>query len=184
MNFKNYQQYRIIKQKTQEKIKAKYGIENKSGIYIFYRVVAYIGKSAEKDGILGRCASHCILHKQHIDNSIHNRKLSCDNGQWRIKALCYCDPNQVDVMEKKFIDEYLKKGYELYNVESGGNIGKTDITKRSERKGYRDGVKQGYRNAQKEISKLFDKNLTYTHQGLLNKNKEKALEKFKQFINI
>ena len=185
MRFENYNQYKVVKKKMELKIAKNYpNIKNKTGIYMFCRVVAYIGKSSERDGILGRCASHCIDHKQHIDNSIHNRKLTCDGGQWHILPLAYCHSSQVDEMERKFIAEYQAKGYELLNVESGGSTGKTDINQRKSGKGYRDGINQGYKNAQKDVCQLFAKNLTYSINGKPNKNKEKALLKFKKFLNI
>ena len=150
---------------------------------MFYRVVAYIGKSNEKDGILGRCASHCIQYQQHIDKSIHTRKLSCDGGQWYIKPLIYCDKSEIDKYEQIYIDKYKNYGYELYNIESGGTTGKTLIGERKEIKGYNKGLKNGYEKARKEIAKLFEKNLTMQISGKPNKNKEKALEKFKFFLN-
>ena len=126
MKFADYNQYKAVKKRTEAKLSKHYPkIKNQSGIYMFYRVVAYIGKSSEKDGILGRCASHCISHEQHIDNSIHSRKLSCDGGQWYIVPLIYCDKSKVDEMEQLFIKEYQSKGYELYNIESGGHAERT-----------------------------------------------------------
>ena len=75
------------------------------------------------------------------------------------------------------------KGFELYNITNGGqNEGKTDINERKATKTYRDGLEQGRKNTQKEIAHLFEKNLTYSINGTPNKNKEKAYEKFKKFI--
>lgn len=183
MRFDNYNQYKIVKKEMEKKIAFHYpDITNQSGIYMFYRVVAYIGKSSEKDGILGRVASHCIEHKQHIDNSLHNRKLTCDGGQWAIIPLTYCDKSQVDEMERHYIDKYIKKGYELYNIESGGTNGKQDIAQRKEMGGYRKGKKAGYEQARKEVAKLFEKNLTFAVNGNTNKLKERAYEKFKSFL--
>ena len=160
MKFENYKQYLITNKKMQQKISLNYpDIKANSGIYMFYRPVAYIGKSSEKDGILGRVAAHCIQHNQHIDNSIHSRKLSCDGGQWRIKALCYCDKSQVDEMERKYISEYQNKGYELLNIESGGTNGKEDIAQRAERGGYNKGKNYGYNKAIKDIAIYFEKYL-------------------------
>ena len=160
MNFKNYQHYLINNKEMQKKISQNYpDIKPYSGIYMFYRPVAYIGKSSEKDGILGRVAAHCLQHSQHIDNSIHSRKLSCDGGQWRVKALCYCDKSKVDEMERKLIAEYQNKGYELLNIESGGSAGKEDIAKRAERGGYNKGKAYGYNKAIKEIANFFEKYL-------------------------
>lgn len=185
MKFADYNQYKAVKKRTEAKLSKHYPkIKNQSGIYMFYRVVAYIGKSSEKDGILGRCASHCISHEQHIDNSIHSRKLSCDGGQWYIVPLIYCDKSKVDEMEQLFIKEYQSKGYELYNIESGGTTGKTDISERKERGGYNKGKQVGYEKAQREIAKLFEKNLSCVINGKPNKLKERAYQKFMDFLSI
>ena len=56
------------------------------------------------------------------------------------------------------------------------------INERKPAKTYRDGLKQGYENARKEVQKLFEKNLVYEINGKVNKNKEKSLEKFKNFL--
>ena len=160
MNYNNYKQYYAVKNKMKAKIARNYpDIKPHSGIYIFYRPVAYIGKSSGQDGILGRVAEHCIRHDQHIDNSIHARGLTCDGGQWRIKALCYCGRDEVDEAERRLIAEYLADGYELLNIESGGTAGKEDITKRAERGGYNKGKAYGYNKAIKEVAALFEKYL-------------------------
>lgn len=178
----NPKQRWAVKRQWEEKLAREYpDLKPESGIYMFYRIVAYIGKSAEKNGILGRCASHCMSHDQHIDNSIYSRKLSCDGGQWFIEPLIYCSPDEVDKYEQEFIEEY-KNVYELYNVESGGTDGKTIIGERKSPKTYREGLAQGRKNAIKEIAKLFDKNLTFSINGKENKNKEKALAKFEAIL--
>ena len=183
MRFENYDQYKVVKKKMELKIAKNYpNIKNKTGIYMFCRVVAYIGKSSERDGILGRCASHCIDHKQHIDNSIHSRKLTCDGGQWHILPLAYCHSSQVDEMERKFIAEYQAKGYEVYNVESGGATGKTDIAERKERGGYNKGKAYSYKKCKEEIKNYFDKYLDYTIKGKSTKIKERKFAEFGEFL--
>lgn len=179
MKFKNYRQYYMASKKEQEKIARNYPeIKPRSGIYLFYRYVGYIGKSSERDGILGRVAAHCLQHKQHIDNSIHNRKLTCDGGQWNVKALAYCEPSQVDELERAFIKEYYEKGYELYNIESGGTAGKEDIAKRSERGGYNKGKEYGYKKAISEISVFFEKYL----DAKVKKDNAICRKKFNEFL--
>jgi hypothetical protein len=50
-------------------------------------------------------------------------------------------------------------------------------------KGYQDGLKQGYKNASKEIANLFDKHLDYLRKSNKpNKNQDKAIEKLEQFL--
>lgn len=181
MTFNNYQQYIIANKKMQSKIAKNYpDIKPMSGIYIFYRTVAYIGKSSEKDGILGRVASHCIKHEQHIDNSLHTRKLTCDGGQWRVKSLCYCDSSKVDEMERKFIAEYQAKGYELYNIESGGTDGKEDIGKRAERGGYRKGKAYAREKVIKEIALFFEKYLDVS----VKKENKICNRKLQEFLDL
>ena len=183
MAFNNYQHYIVVKKQMQRKISKYYpDIKPMSGIYIFYRPVAYIGKSSEKEGILGRVASHCIQHEQHIDNSLHTRKLTCDGGQWRVKALCYCDSSKVDEMERKFIAEYQAKGYELYNIESGGTNGKEDISKRAEMGGYRKGKAYAREKVIKEIAVYFEK---YLDVKIKKDNKicNRKLQEFMELIS-
>lgn len=183
MKFENYNQYRVIKKKMELKISKNYpNIKNQSGIYMFCRVVAYIGKSSEKDGILGRCASHCIDHKQHIDNSIHSRKLTCDGGQWHIVPLAYCKGSQVDEMERKFISEYQAKGYELLNIESGGTTGKSDINERKLGKGYYEGIAQGKKKTLEQVKTYFEKYLDFSIKGKPNKIKERKFQEFADFL--
>ena len=51
-------------------------------------------------------------------------------------------------------------------------------------KGYYDGKKQGYLDARKYVANLFEKHLQYSVKSEKpNKNQEKALEKFKEFLN-
>lgn len=164
-------------------------INNQSGIYFWWRkeftdeipIKMYIGKATN---LMDRSISHCMGYSQHIDNSIRKRKFynEKDNPQgWHLKIINY-EQTMLDKMEQYYID-YYKDKVELLNIESGGTIGKTLINERKSPKNYRDGIKQGYENARKEIIKLFDKNLVACINGKTNKNKEKALEKFKNFIN-
>ena len=76
-------------------------------------------------------------------------------------------------------------GYQLRNKTAGGQgEGKFEIAETKPRKTYYDGIKQGYEKARKEVAKLFEKNLTYSINGKENKNKQKALQKFKDFIEV
>ena len=103
------------------------------------------------------------------------------NG-WKIECF-YCKEEDLDINEKKAISFYANKGYQLRNKTAGGQgKGKIGIAENRACKGYYDGLKQGYKNAQKEISKLFNKNLSFSINGKLNKNKEKALDKFIKFL--
>ena len=66
----------------------------------------------------------------------------------------------------------------------GQNAGKVGLNANKPAKGYRDGLKKGYTNARVDVSKLFEKNLTFSINGKTTINKEKAFEKFKDFIDL
>jgi flagellar biosynthesis/type III secretory pathway protein FliH len=73
-------------------------------------------------------------------------------------------------------------GYQLRNKTSGGqDEGKIQIADYKPAKGYRDGLKQGYKNAQRDIRKLFDKWLTVEYDKT-KKLAERAYQKFNEFI--
>ena len=69
-------------------------------------------------------------------------------------------------------------------MESGGSEGKTDIGERKPSRGYYDGLEQGYKNAQKEVSHLFNLHLDYTTKKQPpTVNQQKAYQKFKDFLD-
>ena len=72
----------------------------------------------------------------------------------------------------------------MRNITSGGQgAGKVDINERRPSKGYRDGLAQGYKNAQKEIANLFEKHLDFApKKNPPTKLQLKAIEKFKEFL--
>lgn len=158
---------------------------HKSGIYFYTRVtenekLAYIGQSVD---VMQRNISHLQGYSQKIDISIKKWGLYSPENEigWHLNVL-YFPKEQLDEKERFYIDAYKQNGYELYNIESGGKEGKTDIGERKEGRGYRDGLIQGEKNSQKFVAKLFEKNLTYGINGKPNQNKQKALEKFEKFI--
>lgn len=163
-------------------------MDNSSGIYFYIREdedskkYAYIGQAQR---LLSRCASHSQGWNQRIDVSIKKRGFhSVDNPYgWKLNFLHF--PEQLlNEKEKYYIKLYMDAGYELYNVESGSKVSKTDINERKLGKGYYDGLKMGYLRGKREVAHWFDKSLTYDIKGKPNKNKEKAMAKFKEFINI
>ena len=160
-------------------------ISHRSGIYFYTRVtedekLAYLGQAVD---LCNRNIAHIQGYSQKIDVSIKKWGFySADNEMgWKLNVLEF-PKDQLDEKERYYIDLYLKNGYTLYNVESGGKEGKTDINERKAGKGYHDGLAQGYTNAQNFIAKLFEKNLVCEINGTPNKNKQKALEKFEKFI--
>ena len=156
-----------------------------SGIYVLTREengikFGYVGQAKR---ILTRLAQH-LNGYQHIDLSIKKHGFYCEDNQngWRIRCF-YCDESELDINERKSISFYANKGYQLRNKTDGGQgKGKAGLSPNKPAKGYYDGLKQGYKNAQKEVSKLFEKNLLAVTNGKLNKNKEKAFQKFNDFL--
>ena len=86
---------------------------------------------------------------------------------------------ELDDKEQYYIKEYADNGFQLRNKTSGSQgKGKTKINEFKPSKGYQDGLKQGYKNASKEIANLFDKHLDYFKKSdKPNKNQDKAIEK-------
>lgn len=91
--------------------------------------------------------------------------------------------NELDEAEQHFIKTYANAGYQLRNKTAGGQgEGKFEIAETKAKKGYLDGLHKGYENARRDVAKLFDKNLSFGINGKPNKNKEKALKKFQEFL--
>ena len=151
----NYKQIKAIEKANKERIlKVCPSATEESGIYFFRRhqVYGYIGKSKN---LLTRLASHLVKYDP-IDRSLRKRGFKGKDNPfgWELNVL-KCPIEDLDVSEAKWIDLALKDGIQLYNIESGGTTGKTLIAERKPPKGYRDGLKQGYKNAQKEIRQIF-----------------------------
>ena len=176
----DYKQIKAIEKANKERLSKHFGlIPEDSGIYIFRRVQikTYIGKSKH---LLTRLASHLSSYK-HLGFSLRKRGLiSTENPYgWDLKYLL-CPIEKLDEAEKQWIEYATKNGEELYNIESGGTTGKTLINPKKPPKGYQDGLKQGYLNAQRDIAKWckwFD--IKYDANKV---NACKAYAKFKEFI--
>ncbi len=162
-------------------------IPDASGIYILVRIdeqgfrYAYVGQARY---ILTRLAQH-IAGYQHIDLSLKKHGLwSEDNPYgWTIASYELCRECDLDVMEQRFIKKYADAGYQLRNKTSGGQGDtKEQIADFKPPKGYYDGKKQGYKDAQKFIKSLFDKYLDVSIRGKETVNAQKALQKFKDFL--
>ena len=101
---------------------------------------------------------------------------------WRVGFMEYA----VEVLNEKeqyWIKRYANAGYQLRNVESGGQLGKTDIGERKPARKYFDGVEQGKKNTRRFIADLFSKHLDYVPKKQPpTKLQEKALQKFKDFL--
>ena len=182
----NYKKIYAIKKANEERIlKVCPNCPNTSGIYFLLREedgfkYAYVGQAVK---LRERLASH-LSGYQHIDISIKKHGLWSEENPTGYKVHFLEFPEEkLNEMEQFYIKKYANAGYQLRNVESGGSEGKTDIGERKPSRGYYDGLEQGYRNAQKEVAHLFDLHLDYkTKSDKPNKNQQKALQKFKDFL--
>lgn len=176
----NKQVFAIRKQKEKELFSSFPEMKNankQSGIYIWYRPIykMYIGLA---HNLLQRTIDHMTQHNGHLDNSIYKHKIyhpiKNKNG-WKIITIP-CPIEELNTKEQELIDKYKdNEDYELYNISGGGQgeerIG--DIAERKASRGYRDGLKQGYENAKKEIVEYFTKYLDFvpkTSQNALKKD--------------
>lgn len=188
----NYRQMKAIyenKKENQDKILAICpDCPNTSGIYFLLREengfrFGYIGKAKH---LLERLGSHLTGYKQHIDRSLKKYGLWSEENTTGYKVHFLEFPEDVlNEKEQYYIQKYANAGYQLRNIESGGNLGKTDIGERKPAKNYYDGLSQGYKNAQKFVANLFEKHLDYKQKSdKPNKNQEKAMQKFKDFLEV
>jgi hypothetical protein len=193
MSKPNYRQIYAIEKKNKERVlKVNPYLQDRSGIYFLTRIdedgigYFYIGQASVS--VLGRVAQH-LSGYQHIDLSLKKRGLYDEKDNpygWKINALYYPE-NELDKWEQYWILEYTKQGYQCrYNKTAGGQgAGKEKINEYRESRGYRDGLRQGYKNASKEISHLFDLHLEYKAKSSPpTKNQQKALSKFNDFLNF
>ena len=188
--YRNIAQAKAIEKSNKQRLlKVNPKLDDESGIYFLTRTdednisYFYIGQAVH---ILTRLAQHLVGY-QHIDLSIKKRGLYSDDNPygWKVNFMHYPKDN-LDKWEQYWILEYTKRGYQCrYNKTGGGQgEGKEKINEFRPAKGYRDGIKQGYKNASKEISHLFDLHLDYkTKSDNPNKNQEKALHKLEEFLN-
>lgn len=161
-------------------------MQDRSGIYFFYRkdesgkvIARYIGKS--ETSILKRCAGHLQGVNQHVDLSIKSHGLYSENNPtgWRVMALEYCEPSMCNERERKHIQYCQKLFVELYNIESGGTIGKTDINERKPLKGYRKGVHYG----RYKLSKELQTTLKYLNVAPKDENKL-TMRMYNKFLDL
>lgn len=184
----NYKQICAIKKANEERIlKVCPNCPNASGIYFLIREEggfkwAYIGKARN---LLTRLASH-LSGYQHIDLSLKKHGLYSEDNKtgWRVNFLEFPE-SLLDDKEQYYIKQYANGGYQLRNHESGGTNGKIAFDTRKENRGYYEGLNNGYERARKEVAHLFALHLVYdTKKHPATKLQEKALKKFKDFIDI
>lgn len=186
----NWKQVKAIESVNKKKfLELNNELNNDSGIYMLTRIdengfkYAYIGQAKH---ILTRLAQHMVGY-QHIDLSLKNHGLYTDKNEYGWNVIHYnCSEEELDDKEQYYIKEYADNGFQLRNKTSGSQgKGKTKINEFKPSKGYQDGLKQGYKNASKEIDNLFDKHLDYLKKSdKPNKNQDKAIEKLEQFLEV
>ena len=186
----NWKQVKAIESVNKKKFLAiNDKLNDNSGIYILTRIdengfkYAYIGQAKH---ILTRLAQHMVGY-QHIDLSLKNHGLYSDKNKYGWNVIHYnFSEEELDDKEQHYIKEYADNGFQLRNKTSGSQgKGKTKINEFKPSKGYQDGLKQGYKNASKEIANLFDKHLDYLKKSdKPNKNQDKAIKKLEQFLEV
>lgn len=188
---RNISQIKAIEAKNKKRLLAvNPKLNDRSGIYFLTRTdedginYFYIGQAKH---ILSRLAQHFSGY-QHIDLSLKKRGLYSEENPygWKVNAINYLQ-NRLDEMERFWILEYTKKGYQRrYNKTAGGqDSGKEQVNEYRPVKGYRDGLLQGKKNASREIANLFDKHLNVSKKSdKPNKIQDRALEKFMEFLEF
>lgn len=161
---------------------------DESGIYILTRIdengfkYAYVGQSVH---VLTRLAQH-LSGYQHIDLSLKKHGLYDAEKRpygWKIARVIYCPESELDEQEKEYIRKCADAGMQLRNHSSGGQgQGKSGIDSNRPAKGYYDGKKQGYEDCRKQVQTWFEKYLSVGIKDKPNKIKERALQKFLDFL--
>ena len=183
----NYKQIYAIKKANEDRIlNVCPNCPNTSGIYFLLREESgfkfgYVGKARH---LLDRLAGHLAGRQQHIDRSLLSHGLWSESNPTGYKVFYLEFPEErLNEMEQFYIKKYANAGYQLRNVESGGNLGKTDIGERKPSRGYYDGLEQGRKNTQRFIADLFAKHLDYKpKKEPPNAYQKRAMEKFKDFL--
>ena len=188
MDYKNYKQRLAIESKNKKRwLAVNPQLTEHSGIYFLTREdggfkYAYIGQAKH---ILTRLAQH-LVGFQRVDLSLKAHGLYSEDNPtgWKVGSKDY-PITELDEMEQYYIKQYANAGYQLRNLTSGSQgTGKAKIDEYKPAKGYRDGIKQGYKNASRDMAHLFDLHLDYKPKSdKPNKNQEKAMEKFKDFLD-
>jgi hypothetical protein len=181
----DYRQIYAIKKHNEGRIKILCPeIPNTSGIYFFYREELEIkyGYVGQARNLLQRTAEH-LAGYQHIDISLKKHGLYSEKNPCGYKLRFKEVPEEeLDEQERYYIQHFASKGYQLRNNTVGGqDKGKATLDIGKSPKGYRDGLKQGYLNAQRDVSKWMKHLNVKIKSDKPNKIQEKALEKLIKF---
>jgi hypothetical protein len=181
----DFRQVKAIEKANKEKLLKLFPfLTEDSGIYILTREengfkFAYVGQAKH---ILTRLAQH-LSGYQYIDNSLKAHKFKSADNPCGYELKVYNVVGSLDGWEQYYIRKYANDGYQMRNKTAGGKgKGKFEIAETKPKKTYRDGLKQGYENARRDIARLFRASLICEVNGKTNKTKEKAMAKFKAFI--
>lgn len=189
MSKPNYRQIYAKKAARENRIKSICpNISNTSGIYAFYRSDeagirrSYVGQAVN---LLERCASH-LGEYDHIALSLKKHGFYSEDNPygWKLDFKT-CHKSELDEKEVATIKQFADKGFQMYNVTAGSQgQGKLVTGQYKQPKTYTQGIQQGYKKASKEVAHLFELHLDYkTKSERPNKNQEKALNKFLEFLN-
>lgn len=189
MSKPNYRQIYAKKAARENRIKSICpSIPNTSGIYAFYRSDeagirrSYVGQAVN---LLERCASH-LGEYDHIALSLKKHGFYSEDNPcgWKLDFKT-CPKSELDEKEVATIKQFADKGFQMYNVTAGSQgQGKLVTGQYKQPKTYTQGIQQGYKKASKEVAHLFELHLDYkTKSEPPNKNQEKALNKFLEFLN-
>jgi hypothetical protein len=160
------------------------------GIYWLWREDAagirygYLGQATKN--LLQRLSEH-LSGYQHIDLSIKKHKFYSEDNiyGYHVEIVEHCSPEECDEREQYWIKYYADQGFQLRNKTTGSQgEGKAGMDNQKPARGYHDGLNQGYKNAQKYVAGLFEKNLTYSINGKPGKRNQAAYDKFTEFINV
>lgn len=189
MSYQNIAKAKAIEAKNKKRLlEVNPELDEGSGIYFLTRVNedgelhGYVGQAKH---ILTRLAQH-LANYQYIDVSIKAHGLYSDTNPYGYKVnFLHFPVEKLDEKEKHYIKKYLERGYILKNKTAGGQgEGKEKINEFKPSKGYHDGLKQGYKNATKDIKHLIDKHLIVSikPEKANNKISIKAFEKFNAIL--
>lgn len=167
MGCNNYYRAKLILESNKKRwLKVNPNLTECSGVYILTRKdendirYFYVGQAKH---ILTRLAQH-LMQYQHIDISLKKHKLYSEKNPygWKVEYLMV-EEEKLDEIEQREIKHYLGLGYQTRNKTLGSQgKGKVGINDEQTTKGYRDGLKQGYKNCLKDIREYFDKYLTFS----------------------
>lgn len=177
---------RYNKENEERILELRPNIPRRSGIYIFYREefgfkYAYVGQAVN---LLKRTAEHLKISDNHINRSLKAYGLYNENNLTGYKLWFKEFPiSELDEKEREYEHKTANLGYQLRNKTIGGQgVGKNNLDVGKSTKGYYDGLKQGYKNARRDVAKWMKHLTVRIKSDKPNKTQEKALNHLKEFF--